>query len=396
MPSVHIFCHVIDNFGDLGVCWRLARQLRAEYGAHVTLLVDDLATFRQLDSRIDPRRVVQTLDDIALMSWRNNDALVLAPAELVIEGFACALPENYRAQITKKTLWINLDYLSAEAWIDDCHGLRSPQAGGASTTFWFPGFTPRSGGLLREADLLTRLDDPEQASAFWQRQGLPSPSTKTPRLSLFCYDSASVDALLTALHEHQAELMICAGKALAAVNARLPQPLAIGESRQHGATRLYALPMLAHADYDQLLAACDLNIIRGEDSFVRAQWAAKPLLWHIYPQDELAHETKLAAWLDRVAPPDNHEVVSSTTNFTHAQQAAAQHAWLAAQWAWVRNELSAEHVHALLAELKPLRERMQRWREQLRQQPDLGTQLMRFYANQVESSPENTHPDKPL
>ncbi|MEO6699349.1 MAG: elongation factor P maturation arginine rhamnosyltransferase EarP, partial [Paraperlucidibaca sp.] len=396
MPSVHIFCSVIDNFGDLGVCWRLARQLHAEHGADVTLLVDDLAAFRQLDSRIDPTRIEQALGGITLMRWHSNAPLALTPAALVIEGFACTLPENYRAQLTEKSVWINLDYLSAEAWVDDCHGLSSPHAGGASSTFWFPGFTPCSGGLLRETDLLNRLDDPTQAQAFWQRQGLALSSADTPRLSLFCYETASVSALLTALHDHQAELMICAGKALATVNALLPTPLAIGESRSHGASTLYALPMLAHADYDQLLAACDLNIIRGEDSFVRAQWAAKPMLWHIYPQDQLAHETKLAAWLDRVAPPDNHEVISSTTNFTHEQQAAAQQAWLAAQWAWVRNELSPEHVQALLAELKPLREMMQRWREQLIEHSDLATQLMRFYANQVEFTPEKTHPDKPL
>ncbi len=391
MPSAHIFCSVIDNFGDLGVCWRLARQLSAEHGAQVVLLVDDLAAFQQLDSRINPELAVQPLDELTLMRWNSHEALALMPAELVIEGFACTLPDNYRTQLTAKNIWINLDYLSAEEWIEDCHGLNSPQANGASTTFWFPGFTPRSGGLLREADLLQRLDVPAQAFNFWQHLDLPQTTADTPRLSLFCYETDSVSALLEALHESQTELMICAGKALSAINKLLPEPLIIGSCVQHGASTLYALPMLAHTDYDQLLAACDLNIIRGEDSFIRAQWAAKPLLWHIYPQDELAHETKLAAWLKRIEAMSAAESPEAS-----APNHTAQSAWLTAQWAWVRNELNPEHIHELLAELVPLRDMMQRWREHLMQQPDLATQLMRFYANKVESPPEKTHPDKPL
>lgn len=385
MPSAHIFCSVIDNFGDLGVCWRLARQLRAEHGVGVVLLIDDLSAFQLLDQRINPALAVQALDDLTLMRWNSQEALALTPAELVIEGFACTLPNNYRAQLTAKNIWINLDYLSAEDWIEDCHGLSSPQPNGASTTFWFPGFTPSSGGLLREAGLLRRLDDPAQTFKLWQRLNLPQTTADTPRLSLFCYETASVSALLEALHERKTELMICAGKALSTINALLPTPLAIGESRLHGASMLYALPMLAHADYDQLLATCDLNIIRGEDSFVRAQWAAKPLLWHIYPQDELAHETKLVAWLERTT------AVAEAETASHALQT-----WQAAQWAWVRGTLAPEHIHALVTELVPLRDMMQRWRLHLIQQPDLATQLMRFYANQVEFTPEKTHPDKPL
>ncbi|MBY0444112.1 MAG: elongation factor P maturation arginine rhamnosyltransferase EarP, partial [Burkholderiales bacterium] len=35
-----IFCRVIDNYGDIGVCWRLARQLSFEHGFAVRLMVD--------------------------------------------------------------------------------------------------------------------------------------------------------------------------------------------------------------------------------------------------------------------------------------------------------------------------------------------------------------------
>jgi uncharacterized repeat protein (TIGR03837 family) len=57
------------------------------------------------------------------------------------------------------------------------------------------------------------------------------------------------------------------------------------------------MPFLPQARYDELLWACDCNFVRGEDSFVRAQWAARPFVWQIYPQQERAHWRKLDAFL---------------------------------------------------------------------------------------------------
>lgn len=61
-----LFCAVIDNFGDIGVCWRLARQLADEHGWQVRLLVDDLHTFVRLVPEVDPDAVRQTIDGIAI------------------------------------------------------------------------------------------------------------------------------------------------------------------------------------------------------------------------------------------------------------------------------------------------------------------------------------------
>ncbi|HEU0231107.1 MAG TPA: elongation factor P maturation arginine rhamnosyltransferase EarP, partial [Burkholderiaceae bacterium] len=52
-----------------------------------------------------------------------------------------------------------------------------------------------------------------------------------------------------------------------------------------------------------LLWSSDLNLVRGEDSLVRAIWAGKPLIWHIYPQDENTHMDKLDAWLRLASYP---------------------------------------------------------------------------------------------
>ena len=65
------------------------------------------------------------------------------------------------------------------------------------------------------------------------------------------------------------------------------------------AVKLIQLPFIPQEDYDYLLSVCDINLVRGEDSFVRAQWASKPFIWDIYPQSDLAHEVKLNAFLER-------------------------------------------------------------------------------------------------
>ena len=64
-----------------------------------------------------------------------------------------------------------------------------------------------------------------------------------------------------------------------------------------GSLEVRVFPFLDQDQYDRLLWACDINLVRGEDSFVRGQWAARPLLWQIYPQQEGAHWPKLQAFL---------------------------------------------------------------------------------------------------
>jgi uncharacterized repeat protein (TIGR03837 family) len=57
--------------------------------------------------------------------------------------------------------------------------------------------------------------------------------------------------------------------------------------------------LLSQVDFDRLLWSCDLNLVRGEDSLVRAIWAGTPFLWQPYVQDDGAHLAKLGAFVDR-------------------------------------------------------------------------------------------------
>ncbi len=117
-------------------------------------------------------------------------------------------------------------------------------------------------------------------------------------------------------------------------------PVHAGARLQHGAATIYPLPMSPQAEYDALLWSCDLNFVRGEDSFVRGQWAAAPLVWHIYPQDDAAHQIKLDAFLDlylATAEPAAAQALRALTQgwndgalVTNAWQGVAAH-WPALQ-----------------------------------------------------------------
>lgn len=313
--SLAIFCRVVDNYGDIGICWRLARQLQLEHGVAVTLWVDDLASFQRICPQIDVGQAWQVVAGVQVRHWRDQDG-TFAPADIadiVIEFFACDIPPAYiqaMAQCDPKPVWLNLEGLTAEEWVEGCHMLPSmhPQLP-LTKHFFFPGFTAKTGGLLCEAGLAAaraafQADAAGQA-AFLARFGVTPAEMEAAKVSLFCYPQAPVADLLRAWQEGAGPVLclVPEGVATAAVSAFLGAPAVAGAARAQGALALRVMPFMPQQDFDRLLWACDLNLVRGEDSFVRAQWAGKPFIWHIYHQDENLHHVKLRAFLDRYASP---------------------------------------------------------------------------------------------
>ena len=354
---VDVFCRVVDNFGDIGVCWRLARQLTAE-GWPVRLWVDDLASFARLERRVSARLPVQSVDGVDILHW-TLPAPDVVPHEIVIEAFACDPPPGFvhRMQdLVQRPIWINLEYLSAESWIDTCHGLPSPQPNGIVKTFFFPGFTETSGGLLREPGLLdarNALQADSQAQAdFLARIGVPPRQPGERLVTLFCYPDAPASVLAQEL-----------------ANAGTPTLLVIPDgvapylgAGQRGALRIARMPFVAPADYDRLLWCADLNFVRGEDSFIRAHWAGRPMVWHIYPQDDAAHVDKLSAWLDRCALPSHaHDIHLGWNGETTLEGFAEQ----------LRYALQPEPWAAWV-------QRARGWSDALAVQPDLVARLRRL------------------
>ncbi len=297
-----IYCKVIDNYGDIGVCWRLCADL-AQRGQHVRLWVDDATPLRWM--------APQGQAGVQVLAW-SGDALqrlqALAPADVLVEAFGCELePElvAHYARSARPPLWINLEYLSAEAWVQRCHGLPSPvlQGPGKGLTkhFFYPGFIPGTGGLLREADLAQRQSEFDR-DAWLTQQGI-APNGQL--VSLFCYEPQALGDWLQSLAagRQRTNLLVTAGRAQAAVQAELTRMGAPPDSQQLGTMTVTWLEHMSQRYYDHLLWACDLNFVRGEDSLVRALWSGKPFIWSIYPQADRAHHAKLSAFLDWLQAP---------------------------------------------------------------------------------------------
>lgn len=313
-----VFCRVIDNFGDIGVCWRLASDL-AQRGQRVRLWVDDASALQwmapDLVWRTDSALGLTTgqgVRGITVFAWADAIELDarcpdLQAGDVVVEAFGCDPPDAFIARMQARAArgepaqWVNLEYLSAETYVERSHGLRSPvwsgPGAGLSKRFFYPGFTPATGGLIREPGLIGHRTDqtasPAQASALLQAWGVPIEPAEAAIL-IFCYDSAPVDALLDhlAARHPQAHVLTAPGQATT---------LASRWQASHQGTplRLHALPHLSQADFDRLLWCTQLNFVRGEDSAVRALWAGRPHVWHIYEQDDGVHGAKLEAFMAR-------------------------------------------------------------------------------------------------
>ena len=432
-----IFCKVIDNFGDIGVCWRLACNL-AERGQRVRLWVDDASALQWMASPVHMGGVGEVSKlEVEIRAWTATapKTCLDAQGDVVIEGFGCDAPAEYVAaryfaiesiaacaypisasglkgtenKAVKKPspVWINLEYLSAETYVARSHGLCSPvhqgPASGLNKRFFYPGFTAGTGGLLREPDL------PERLARFdcdaWRASHHIAPQALA--VSLFCYEPAALPELLAqlggmnqliqltqvaqreqsaqtaqtgqltplerlelpeqaalaanALQPNQrVDLLVTPGRATLAVQAAIahlegknsPQPLS---NVRKQLSFLYQQPVHQGA-FDEMLWACDLNFVRGEDSLVRAVWAGQPLVWQIYPQTDGAHAAKLTAFLDWLQAPPSLRLFHAVWNgLSRAALPALTHALLRE---WQNCTVAA--------------------RARLWAQPDLATQLLDF------------------
>ena len=368
------FCRVIDNFGDIGVTWRLARQLSQEHNFSVRLWVDDLQAFQRICPAVAMQVDWQTIEGVQIARWYDEFAATdLVSADVVIEAFACQLPESYidLMRSKQKVLWLNLEYLTAESWAAECHALPSLQAGGLQKYFFFPGFTEQTGGLLREAQLLDQRDalqSTEQRAQFLAKLGVQV-SAHERFISLFSYVNPSLLGWFEALSSDSKinHLLVLQGPAL----VLLAQYFGLSELHsqqlyQRGSLKVQVLPYIQQEDFDRLLWSCDFNCVRGEDSFVRAQWAAKPFIWQIYPQQDNVHLDKLAAFLSIY----NNGLKSSV-------KASLEEAWQV----WNRSGDMHSAWSQLIMHEENLQQHAVEWCAQQRKLPDLVTKLACFYQD---------------
>ena len=396
-----IFCQVIDNYGDVGVCWRLAAHL-ARRGHRVRLWLDDMRPLQWMApwaaqgawSGISVHNFPLALDSRA--------APALTLADVWIEAFGCDIPPAWlEAQVNaasvqgKRPAWFNLEYLSAEPFALRSHGLPSPvmqgPAKGWTKYFFYPGFSPASGGLLQGVVA-------QAGPASWSE---PALATFAPEASgvrsvlLFAYANAPVAALLEALHRstEPVQLLVAAGQSADAVRralTTLPEatkgpkssgtgvgtsigtnsPIALPEWRW-GPLRLRFLPYLPQSSFDQLLSLCDLNLVRGEDSLAQAVQTGKPCVWQIYPQDDGAHLPKLQAYLDAISAD---AALRAWHAFWNGNPGAAQAA-PDLPWPWEPNSIWPQNASAVATKLgqnTDLCSQLIKWAEQRGTQPSVA------------------------
>ena len=317
-----IFCKVIDNFGDIGVSWRLAANLAAR-GQRVRLWIDDTSALAWM--------APDGCAGVTVMRWAdpiNVTCLETTPCDVLVEAFGCEVAPDFIASCVRiysaesqnnalKPLWINLEYLSAESFVAKNHGLTSlistGPAAGWRKVFYYPGFTPETGGLLREPDLLQRRAAFDRC-AWLRQQGVDWRGETL--VSLFCYEPAGLAELVNDLERNGIDgqpvrLLVAAGRATDAINSVLSRKTLENihqtdlQTNEHGCKKLLIsyLSLSTQTNFDHLLWASDINFVRGEDSLIRAIWAGKPFIWQIYPQDDDAHRAKLEAFLDMLAAP---------------------------------------------------------------------------------------------
>lgn len=375
-----IFCAVIDNFGDIGVCWRLARQLANEQGWQVRVFVDDLHAFQKLCPSLELERARQAIDGIVIEHWHEpgHAGDTLEVADVVIEAFACELPPIYIAAMARRDrapVWLNLEYLSAEDWVADFHLRPSPHPRYPLTkTFFFPGLGPGTGGVLKERHLdaaRTAFEASRPAREAWwlEATGRAPPPAAATVVSLFAYENPAVGSLLEQWRDsaEPVVLLVPEGRISGAI-ARFfgLTSFAAGSHAERGGLSAHALAFTAQAGYDPLLWVSDVNFVRGEDSFVRAQWAAKPFIWHIYPQADDAHLPKLDAALAHYARTLPTAARDALARFWHAWNGAGQPDWTEFQ----------RHRTAL-------RQRAAEWASELAEVGDLAGNLALFTKTQL-------------
>ena len=388
-----VFCRVVDNFGDVGVSWRLARQLAREHGKRVRLWLDDLTVLSKLRPEVDPSRDIFPLEGVEVMRLREDPFEDPAGvADVVVETFGCDPPDAYiqaMAGRTPKPRWINLEYLSAEDWVEGSHALPSPNPRLPLVKhYFFPGFTRKTGGLIREAGLLARRDefqrDAGARAAFWRGITRRTPPEGALKVSLFSYADAPLETLARSCRQYPGPVWLVTpqGTAAEGLHDRLTPVHDTIRRNDHSSSRrreveIVPVPFLQQDQYDLLLWACDINFVRGEDSFVRAQWAGRPFVWHIYPTEDRAHWIKLAAFLARY-----------TEGLDRSQAGAVTALWEA----WNRRDDSpppaeatrptfAEAWASYIARREPVAAHSRAWSDRLAARRDLVAELVDFADN---------------
>ncbi|HUW41406.1 MAG TPA: elongation factor P maturation arginine rhamnosyltransferase EarP [Rectinemataceae bacterium] len=363
--TIDILCKVVDNFGDIGVAYRLAKALTdLDPSLALRLHVDDLVAFHALCPEVEPGREVQVVRGWTVLRWNADWAgLRERPPRAVLECFACGRPERfeeilYDSADPEPRYVVNIEHLTAESWAADFHLLPSATRSGLVRKWMFmPGFSEGTGGLIidrrfreaRESALAldgraggraegrARLAD-ELAALGATLGAAATTGAGGGATALGAAAAPGAEGSATALgaaaapgaEPARAMLRDLAGRRWVSVFSyerdygRVVEDLAAADRERPLAALAAAgrsqacflaaweaagrpfpvlvLPFLPQEVWDEVILASDFSIVRGEESLARAALSGRPFLWHAYLQDGKHQLVKVRALLDRLRP----------------------------------------------------------------------------------------------
>lgn len=308
LKTLDIFCEIIDNYGDIGVVYRTAKELQKIFPeSKIRAFLNRLDEFKKINSQVIdlPSQNIDGIEYITFDYLRDN-ANKLLTAQVIIEAFGCQIPEEYiEIAYDNSELLINLEYLSAEDWIEDFHLQSSPLGRGKlKKVFFMPGFTEKSGGVIADSNYLERIQRVLENKEFYEKKYLSDIEDRENKIvgTLFSYEK-NFTPLLEDLKKLDKDVVILAmGEKTQDSLRKILKNFSIEDFRnslKYGKIEIKFLNFLNQEEYEELINIVDFNFVRGEDSFIRAVLTGKPYMWHIYCQEEYAHMDKIEGFLDK-------------------------------------------------------------------------------------------------
>ena len=355
---ITVLCKVVDNYGDIGVCWRMCRRLKKIAPQNtISLVVDNFESFGKIEPRVIRQNVIARseatrqsiqIEGIDIYNWNDdynchkvfyaNDGERLS---IILECFQCGRPDwmekiLFEEKLQRTVQIIMIDYLTAEKYAEDFHCLKSlTRSAKVQKVNFMPGFTPKTGGLI--------IDDE------WSH--LPQWNEKGPVL-VFTYTMGK------GLLENVGSL-----RSLSLSKGPLLKPL----------------PFMPQPEWDKMMQQCSALIIRGEESMSRACLSGIPFIWQAYPQSEEYQLVKVKALLERMRPHFEEEafaIVEKAWMYVNVDC----HALRARNDVSLRgaNVVSDVAIQTFLNSLSSLRPGFVSFAKSLQKNGDLCTNLMTF------------------
>lgn len=306
--EITVLCKVVDNFGDIGVVFRLCRALsELKKNLEIRLVVSNLDSFAKISKGIDSTKTFQEFRGWKVFDW-NDNALCKKefsknPPEFILECFQCGRPEwleelLFSPQFNLNVQIVNVEYLTAESWADDFHLLKSgTRSAKIKKINFMPGFTKKTGGLILDKNFMRCLSEKKFALNLVKqnldKKILSEDFSDSFKILIFSYPK-NFDFLASAIKEFSflKKIIVFVASGAGADSAKI--------SLKKFKVDFVCLPFMQQEVWDAFLSLMDFSFVRGEDSFSRCCLLGNPFIWNIYPQEEEFHIVKLNAFLQKI------------------------------------------------------------------------------------------------